>query len=119
MSIYEDDLIERVGMSQQEACDELEIEQFKANLSIINEDNIHAAFEVYTKAEIVQMILNDDVAIRVDECEISQCVIQLELVKNEGVVYGILFNGASVEFALKEIANQKLNNLLALYEISA
>lgn len=119
MSIYEDDLIERVGMSQQEACDELEIEQFKANLSIINEDNIHAAFEVYSKAEIVQMILNDDVAIKVDGYEISQCVIQLELVKNEGIVYGILFNGASVEFALKEMTNQKLNNLLADYEISA
>lgn len=107
MSIYEDDLIERVGMSQQEACDELEIEQFKANLSIINEDNIHAAFEVYTKAEIVQMILNDDVAIKVGGCEISHESIFDSL-------GAVIYDGV-----LEEITIQKLNNLLADYEISA
>lgn len=92
MGMYECDMIERVGMSQAEACAAFEIEQFKASLTKVTDDNIKGAFELFDIHELTKLVIAGKLWFKTDFGIIEIEEVKNDIVDDREITYELLFN---------------------------
>ena len=92
MGIYECDMIERVGMSQAEVCAAFEIEQFKASLTKVTDDNIKGAFELFDIHELTKLVIAGKLWFKTDFGIIEIEEIKNDIVDDREITHELLFN---------------------------
>lgn len=92
MGMYGCDIIERVGMSQTEACAAFEIEQFKASLTKVTDDNIKGAFELFDIHELTKLVIAGKLWFKTDFGIIEIEEIKNDIVDDREITYDLLFN---------------------------
>ena len=92
MGMYECDIIDRVGMSQDEACAAFEIEQFKASLTKVTDDNIKGAFELFDIHELTKLVIAGKLWFKTDFGIIEIEEIKNDIVDDREITYDLLFN---------------------------
>ena len=97
MIIYEDDLIERVGMSQAEACAAFEIEQLKAGLTKVTDDNIKGAFGLFDIHELTKLVITGKLWFKTDFGIIEIEEIKNDIVDDREITHELLFNTESAD----------------------
>lgn len=92
MGMYGCDIIERVGMSQAEACAAFEIEQSKASLTKVTDDNIKGAFELFDIHELTKLVIAGKLWFKTDFGIIEIEEIKNDIVDDREITHELLFN---------------------------
>lgn len=105
--------------TRQELESEQQVESFKFNLSKITEENINAAFEVFTKDEIVSKLLADDLWFKLSDRVVGLDLLEEELSKNNEVMLEVIREGSTVPAELEKLAYNEVDDIINDYEIGA
>lgn len=104
-----------------------DIEQESANemterlLVVINESNFLEAVSVFGRDELIDRISRDSSMISMsDRKQISQIGAELEVVRNESLMYELVFCGKKLdaEEEVKKVIAEKVDELISDYEVS-
>lgn len=107
--------------AEQELQSDFDKEEFKINLSKITDDNINAAFECFTKAEIVEMLCQDQVWFKLDDRTITRCGLEEELSKHNEIMLEIIRgdNAAlEIENKIEIFATREVEEIIEDYEVN-
>ena len=105
--------------TRQELEAEQQVESFKFNLSKITEENINAAFEVFTKDEIVRKLLADDLWFKLSDRAVSSDLLEEWLSKDSDIMIEIVRGGSTVGVELEKLAYNEVDDIINDYEIGA
>ena len=104
--------------TQAELQSEQDIENFKANLDEITDDNIHAAFEVFTKDKLVKKLLADELWFKLSDRAISFDMLEEELSKDNEIMLEVIRGGATIEDELEKMAYREVDEIISDYELN-
>ena len=102
----------------QELESDLTVENFKLNLSKITDDNINAAFECFTKDEIIEMLCQDQVWFKLDDRQLSRDCIEKMLSQHNDIMLEIIRDGSNIEDELTKIAEREVTEIINDYEVA-
>lgn len=105
----------------QELQSDFDKEDFKTNLSKITDSNINAAFECYTKAEIVEMLCQDQVWFKLDDRQLSRDCIESMLSQHNDIMLDIIRGdsaAADIEKHIELFATKEVDEIVADYEVA-
>lgn len=105
--------------TRQELESEQQVESFKFNLSKITEENINAAFEVFTKNEIVSKLLADELWFKLSDRVVSSDLLEDWLSKDSDIMIEIVRGGSTVAAELEKLACNEVDDIINDYEIGA
>jgi len=102
----------------QELQSDFDKEDFKTNLSKITDDNINAAFECFTKDEIIEMLCQDQVWFKLDDRQLSRDCIESMLSQHNDIMLEIIRGGSNIEDELTKIAEREVTEIINDYEVA-
>ena len=105
--------------TRQELEAEQQVESFKFNLSKITDENINAAFEVFTKEEIVSKLLADELWFKLSDRVVSSDLLEEWLSKDSDIMIEIVRGGSTVAAELEKLAYNEVDDIINDYEIGA
>ena len=105
--------------TRQELESEQQVESFKFNLSKITDENINAAFEVFTKDEIVRKLLADDLWFKLSDRVVSSDLLEEWLSKDSDIMIEIVRGGSTVAAELEKLAYNEVDDIINDYDIGA
>ncbi|AKN44324.1 hypothetical protein [Pseudoalteromonas phage Pq0] len=105
--------------TRQELEAEQQVESFKFNLSKITDENINAAFEVFTKDEIVSKLLADELWFKLSDRVVSSDLLEEWLSKDSDIMIEIVRGGSTVAAELEKLAYNEVDDIINDYEIGA
>ena len=105
--------------TRQELESEQQVESFKFNLSKITDENINAAFEVFTKEEIVSKLLADELWFKLSDRVVSSDLLEEWLSKDSDIMIEIVRGGSTVAAELEKLAYNEVDDIINDYEIGA
>lgn len=105
--------------TRQELEAEQQVESFKFNLSKITDENINAAFEVFTKEEIVSKLLADELWFKLSDRMVSSDLLEEWLSKDSDIMIEIVRGGSTVAAELEKLAYNEVDDIINDYEIGA
>lgn len=105
--------------TRQELESEQQVESFKFNLSKITDENINAAFEVFTKDEIVSKLLEDKLWFQLSDRAISLDSLQEELSKDNEIMLEVIRYATTVPAELEKLAYNEVEEIINSYDIGA
>lgn len=92
---------------------------FMARFKKITDENINAAFEVFTKDEIVSKLLADELWFKLSDRAVSLDLLEEELSKNNEVMLEVIREGSTVSAELEKLAYDEVDDIINDYEIGA
>lgn len=104
--------------TQAELQSEQDVENFKANLDKITDDNIHAAFQVFTVSEIANKVLADELWFKLSDRAIGFDVLEEELSKHNEIMLEVIRGGTTIEEELEKMAYREVDEIISDYEVS-
>ena len=104
--------------SQQEAASNQAKEDFKLNLKVITDDNIHAAFENFTKDEIVERFIADKVWFKLNDRKLSLDCVESMLSQYNEIMLDIIREGSTVKDELYKMAEREIDEIINDYEVA-
>lgn len=103
---------------QQEAESNQAKDDFKLNLKVITDDNIHAAFENFTKDEIIERFIADNVWFKLDDRKLSLDCVELMLSQHNEIMLDIIRGGSTVKAELYKMAESEIDEIINDYEVN-
>lgn len=104
--------------SQQEAASNQAKEDFKFTLSVITDENINAAFENFTKEEIVNMLVADKVWFKLNDRKLSLDCVESMLSQYNEIMLDIIRGGSTVKDELYKMAEREIDEIINDYEVN-
>ena len=104
--------------TQAELQSEQTVEKFMLTLSKITDDNINAAFEVFTKNEIVKKLLSDSVWFKLSDRAVSFDGLEEELSKHNEIMLEVIRGGTTIEDELEKMAYREVDEIIDDYEVN-
>lgn len=98
--------------TRQELEAEQEVENFKFSLDKITDENINAAFEVFTKDEIVSKLLEGKLWFKLSDRAVSLDSLQEELSKDNEIMLEIIRYATTIPGELEKLAYAEVETLL-------
>lgn len=103
--------------TQAELQSEQDVENFKAKLDKITDDNIHAAFQVFTVSEIANKLLADELWFKMSDRAISFDALEEELSKHNEIMLNVIRGESSIKDELEKMVYREIGEILADYEV--
>lgn len=108
---------ETTMFTQAELQSEQDIENFKAKLDKITDDNIHAAFEVFTVSELANKLLADELWFKLSDRAISFDMLEEELSKQNEIMLSVIRGESAIKDELEKMVYREIGEILADYEV--
>lgn len=105
--------------TRQELESEQQVESFKFSLDKITDENINAAFEVFTKDEIVSKLLADELWFKLYDRAVSFESLEEELSKNNETMLEVIRYATTVPAELEKLAYTEVDEIINDYDIGA
>lgn len=104
--------------TRQELEADQEVESFKLSLSKITDKNIDAAFEAFTKNEIVSKLLEDKLWFKLSDRSISLDSLQEELSKDNEVMIEVIRYATTIPAELEKLAYAEVDVIINNYGVN-
>tara|TARA_R100000951_G_C2561598_1_gene155792 strand:+ start:374 stop:700 length:327 start_codon:yes stop_codon:yes gene_type:complete len=96
---------------EQEAMQPLEITK-------ITDENINAAFELYTKDEIINKLLADEVYFRLTDRNLYRDCVEYKLSQHNEIMLEVIREGTTIKDELYKMALTEVDEIIADYEVN-
>lgn len=96
---------------EQEAKPALEITK-------ITDENINAAFELYTKDEIINKLLADEIWFKLSDRQLHRDDIEYNLSQHNEIMLDVIREATTIEAELEKLAVYEVDEIIADYEVS-
>ena len=96
---------------EQEAKQHLEITK-------ITDANINAAFELYTKDEIIERLLNDKIWFKLSDRQLHRDEIEQKLSQHNEIMLEVIREGTTIKHELYKMALTEVEEIIADYEVN-
>lgn len=103
--------------AEQELQSDFDKEEFRINLSKITDDNINAAFECFTKDEIIEMLCQDQVWFKLDDRQLSRDCLESQLSQHNDIMLQVIREATTIEDELTKLATIEVEEIIADYEV--
>lgn len=96
---------------EQEAKPALEITK-------ITDENINAAFELYTKDEIIERLLKDKIWFKLSDRQLHRDGIEQQLSQHNEIMLEVICEGTTIKAELYKMALTEVDEIIADYEVN-
>jgi len=96
---------------EQEAMQPLEITK-------ITDANINAAFELYTKDEIIERLLKDKIWFKLSDRQLHRDCVEYKLSQHNEIMLDVIREATTIKDELCKIALIEVDEIIADYEVS-
>ena len=96
---------------EQEAMQPLEITK-------ITDANINAAFELYTKDEIIERLLKDEIWFKLSDRQLHRDNIEQQLSQHNEIMLEVICEATTIKHELYKMALTEVEEIIADYEVN-
>tara|TARA_R100000541_G_scaffold34564_1_gene42962 strand:- start:2 stop:379 length:378 start_codon:yes stop_codon:yes gene_type:complete len=104
--------------SAQELQSNFDKEEFKINLSKITDDNINAAFECFTKDEIIERLLADKIWFKLSDRQLHRDCIEKQLSQHNEIMLEVIREATTIKAELHKMALVEVEEIISDYEVN-
>ena len=104
--------------SLHDAKSEQEIESFKFLLRVITDENINAAFEAFTKHEIIKMLLDDGIWFKLSDRQLHIDDIESQLSQHNEIMLKVIRESTTIKDELYKMALTEVDEIISDYEVN-
>ena len=104
--------------SAQELQSNFDKEEFKINLSKITDDNINAAFECFTKDEIIERLLADKIWFKLSDRQLHRDCIEKQLSQHNEIMLEVIREATTIKAELHKMALVEIEEIISDYEVN-
>ena len=84
----------------------------------ITDENINAAFELYTKDEIINKLLDDKIWFKLSDRMLHRDGIEQQLSQHNEIMLDVIREGATIKHELYKMALTEVDEIIADYEVN-
>tara|TARA_R110002049_G_scaffold203711_1_gene374342 strand:+ start:34808 stop:35134 length:327 start_codon:yes stop_codon:yes gene_type:complete len=84
----------------------------------ITDENINAAFELYTKEEIIERLLNDKIWFKLSDRQLHRDEIEQQLSQHNEIMLEVICEATTIKSELYKIALAEVDEIIADYEVN-
>ena len=84
----------------------------------ITDANINAAFELYTKDEIIERLLNDKIWFKLSDRQLHRDDIEQQLSQHNEIMLEVIREGTTIKHELYKMALTEVDEIIADYEVN-
>ena len=96
---------------EQEAKPALEITK-------ITDENINAAFEIYTKDEIIERLIADRIWFKLSDRQLHRDDIEHQLSQHNEIMLEVIREGTTIKYELYKMSLTEVEEIIADYEVN-
>lgn len=84
----------------------------------ITDENINAAFELYSKDEIIDRLLADKIWFKLSERQLYRDCIEKQLSQHNEIMLDVIREATTIKAELEKIAVDEVDEIIADYEVN-
>lgn len=84
----------------------------------ITDENINAAFELYTKDEIINKLLADEIFFKLSDRQLHRDCVEYKLSQHNEIMLEVIREGTTIKSELYKMALAEVDEIIADYEVN-
>ena len=84
----------------------------------ITDENINAAFELYTKDEIINKLLADEIWFKLSDRQLHRDCVEYKLSQHNEIMLDVIREATTIKSELEKLAVDEVDEIIADYEVN-